>query len=231
MENKYVSVKNLNLTLPGASGPLKILKDISFNLAKGDTVSLTGPSGSGKSTLMLVMSGLQTPTEGSVTVNGQQLTGMNEDQLAAFRRDYIGIVFQNFHLVPTMTALENTAIPLEFAGRKNAFDTASEMLGKVGLADRQHHYPSQLSGGEQQRVALARAVVVSPSLLMADEPTGNLDQKTGQQVMDLLFDLAQEKSMTLMLITHDNSLAVRCDYSLDMKDGRISKNMSGDKKG
>ena len=219
----FLSLRDVDLSLESPSGKIDILRNLNLSVGKGETVSITGPSGSGKSTMMLVTAGLQKPSAGQISINNNDITAMNEDELARFRRDHIGIVFQNFHLVPTMTALENTAIPLEFAGLRNVFEKAEDILKAVGLGHRLHHYPSQLSGGEQQRVALARAVVTNPDLLMADEPTGNLDQATGEKIMDLLFNLADEKGMTLMLITHDLSLAKRCRRSITMTDGVLSE--------
>jgi putative ABC transport system ATP-binding protein len=186
-------------------------------------VGVVGPSGSGKSTMMMVSAGLERATSGQVRVAGHDLTALGEDKLALFRRDTLGIVFQGFHLVPTMTALENVAVPLEFAGRKDAFERAAEQLEAVGLGHRLDHYPGQLSGGEQQRVALARAFVVRPRVRLADEPTGNLDQETGAHVMDLLFDMAKRHGATLLLITHDPRLAGRCDRVVSLRDGRISE--------
>lgn len=200
---------------------MHILKNISLDLPAGKTVSVVGPSGSGKTTLLMVIGGLEKPTSGTVEVAGKRLEALNEDALATFRRDNIGIVFQNFHLIPTMTALENVAIPLEFAGRKDAFKKAEEALAAVGLANRIKHYPGQLSGGEQQRVAVARAFAPSPKLLLADEPTGNLDVDTGRKVMDLLFDMTRKNASTLILVTHDPVLAARCDMTVNISDGRI----------
>jgi putative ABC transport system ATP-binding protein len=188
----------------------------------GQTVGIVGPSGSGKSTLMSIMAGLETPSDGQVTVCGETLNGMNEDMLARFRRDHIGIVFQSFHLVPTMTALENVAIPLELAGRADAFDVAAEKLKSVGLAARGSHYPTQLSGGEQQRVALARAVVTEPQILLADEPTGNLDGSTGEVIIDQMFGLHDAHDTTMVLITHDEHLAEKCDRTIRIEDGKIA---------
>ncbi len=180
-----------------------------------------GPSGSGKTSLMLILAGLERPSGGMVRVHGQALGGMNEDALATFRRDTVGIVFQNFHLIASMSALENVAIPLEFAGRKGAFAEARRALEAVGLAHRANHFPAQLSGGEQQRVALARAFVMRPKILLADEPTGNLDQENGAQIMRLMFDLQQQHGTTLILITHDKALAAQCDRTITLRDGRI----------
>ena len=217
-----IELTDIHLRLPSLAGAVHILRGIDLSLAAGEAAALVGPSGSGKSTLMMVLAGLERPSEGTVAVAGQDLTAMDEDALALFRRDTIGIVFQNFHLVPTMTALENVAIPLEFAGRADAFDLAADGLAQVGLDHRLTHYPSQLSGGEQQRVALARACAARPRLILADEPTGNLDGETGGAVMDLLFRLRDELDLTLLLITHETGLAGRCSRIVRMADGRIA---------
>ncbi len=198
-----------------------ILKGISLNVARGETVGLTGASGSGKSSLLMLMGGLERATSGLVQVAGQDLTPMGEDALARFRRQHMGIVFQSFHLIPTMTALENVALPLELAGEAEAFARAAAELSSVGLGERVGHYPSQMSGGEQQRVALARAVVARPDVLLADEPTGNLDAATGEMVMDLLFDLRDRHGATLILVTHAPELAARCDRVIQLRDGLI----------
>ncbi|WP_245913520.1 ABC transporter ATP-binding protein [Caenispirillum bisanense] len=211
------------MTLEGPAGPVNILRGLDLTVHPGEAVGVVGPSGSGKSTMMMVIAGLERATSGHVGVAGHDLTALGEDKLALFRRDTLGIVFQGFHLVPTMTALENVAVPLEFAGRKDAFERAAEQLESVGLGHRLDHYPGQLSGGEQQRVALARAFVVRPRVLLADEPTGNLDQETGAHVMDLLFDMAKRHGATLLLITHDPRLAGRCDRVVSLRDGRISE--------
>lgn len=216
-----LNVEHLSLTLHSDAGPVAILKDISLSLPAGRSVSITGPSGSGKTSLLMVLGGLEKPTSGSVTVAGQPIDRMSEDDLAAFRRDHIGIVFQNFHLVPTMTALENVAIPLEFAGLPDAFARAATALEAVGLSHRLDHYPGQLSGGEQQRVAVARAFVAQPRLILADEPTGNLDAETGDKVMQALFDLSRRYGTTLILVTHDAQLAARCDMAVRILDGKI----------
>lgn len=216
-----ILLADLHLQLASSAGPVNILRGIDLSVARGETVSVVGPSGSGKSSMMMIMGGLERPTGGSVEVVGHTLGSMSEDALALFRRDHVGIVFQNFHLVPTMTALENVAIPLEFAGRRDAFRRAEEELRAVGLGHRLTHYPGQLSGGEQQRVALARAVVAEPELILADEPTGNLDGDTGRQIVDLLFGLCRTKGATLVLITHDPSLAAECARQVRLEDGRI----------
>jgi putative ABC transport system ATP-binding protein len=216
-----IRLRGVHLTLDSLAGPVHILRGIDLDVADGETVAVVGPSGSGKSTMMMVMAGLERPSSGKVEVADADLGGLDEDGLALFRRDRIGIVFQNFHLVPTMTALENVAIPLEFAGRADAFDGAKKGLEAVGLGHRLDHYPAQLSGGEQQRVALARATAVSPRLILADEPTGNLDGDTGGQVMDLLFALREKLGTTLILITHDRKLARRCSRTVRLLDGHI----------
>jgi putative ABC transport system ATP-binding protein len=221
MEKPLIRLENVRLTLASAAGPVNVLRGISLDIAKGATVGLVGPSGSGKTTLMMVLGGLERASSGSVEVAGADLNALDEDALARFRRDNVGIVFQSFHLVPTMTALENVAVPLELAGRKDAFDAARTGLAAVGLAARVLHYPAQLSGGEQQRVAIARAFAARPALLLADEPTGNLDGGTGKQVIELLFRLHVEAGTTLLLITHDPDLARRCDRIVSLTDGQI----------
>ncbi len=218
-----LDLKDVTLELGSEAGLVKILHGVSVAVPRGQVLSIVGPSGSGKSSLMMIMGGLERATTGQVTVAGTELTGLNEDQLALFRRDRVGIVFQNFHLVPTMTALENVAIPLEFAGRDDAFDRARDGLEAVGLGHRLRHYPGQLSGGEQQRCALARAFAPRPAVLLADEPTGNLDQATGEKVIALMFDLARQGGSTLVLITHDPDLAERCDRLVHLVDGRITE--------
>ena len=217
-----IRLDRLELTLPSQAGDVHILKGLDLAIDGGETVSVVGPSGSGKSSMMMIVGGLERPTAGTVRVAGESLGELGEDALARFRRENVGIVFQDFHLVPTMTALENVAIPLEFAGRRDAFDRASESLEKVGLGHRLSHYPGQLSGGEQQRTALARAFGTEPKILLADEPTGNLDGETGRQVIDLLFDLCRTDGSTLMLITHDPALAERCDRRVQLIDGHIT---------
>ncbi len=216
-----IRLAGVQLTLPSSAGPVEILRGLDLEIAAGETVSVVGPSGSGKSTMMMLIAGLERPSEGRVEVAGADLSRLDEDGLARFRRDAIGIVFQDFHLIPTMTALENVAVPLEFAGRADAFDVAAESLRAVGLGHRLSHYPGQLSGGEQQRVALARASAPAPKLLLADEPTGNLDGETGGQVIDLLFGLQARHGSTLMLITHDPGLAERCSRRIRIQDGLI----------
>lgn len=216
-----IDLKNVHLTLDGPAGPVPILRGVDLAVRPGERISLVGPSGSGKTTLLTVVAGLERADRGQVVVAGSDLTALSEDALAVFRRDHLGIVFQDFHLVATMSALENVALPLEFAGRSDAFARAADELRCVGLGHRLDHYPGQLSGGEQQRVALARALAPDPKLLLADEPTGNLDGETGERIIELLFDLARRKGATLMLITHDTALAGRCDRIVQMKDGVV----------
>ncbi|HKI50930.1 MAG TPA: ABC transporter ATP-binding protein [Geothermobacteraceae bacterium] len=222
MSEPIVSINDLHLSLVGGAGPVNILCGIDLTVSQGETISIVGPSGAGKTTLLMALSGLERPSSGRVRVAGVELGDADEDQLARFRRRHIGIVFQSFHLVPTMTALENVALPLEFAGRPDALEQAAIALEATGLADRVAHFPGQLSGGEQQRVALARAFVARPSLILADEPTGNLDRETGQKVIQLLFDLQADIGTTLLLVTHDPQLAGRCQRSLRMADGLLS---------
>ena len=212
---------NIGLTLASAAGPIDILRGVSLTIIAGETVALLGPSGSGKSSLLMVLAGLERPSTGSVTVAGQDLARLDEDGLARLRQRRIGIVFQSFHLLPTMTALENVAVPVELAGHTGAFATAAAALDRVGLRHRLSHYPGQLSGGEQQRVAIARAFVAEPALLIADEPTGNLDGATGRAVMDCLFAEHARLGSALLLITHDPALASRCGRQLRLEDGQI----------
>jgi len=218
---QLVRVRDLRLTVPSAAGPVNILRGIDLDIDSGEAVGIVGPSGSGKTSLLMVLAGLESATSGSVTLAGVELAGQDEDALARLRRDQVGIVFQSFHLIPTMTALENVSIPLELAGDQQAAAKAAESLRAVGLGHRLTHLPGQLSGGEQQRVALARAFAPRPRLLLADEPTGNLDGKTGEAVMDLLFDLRERFGTTLMLITHDPVLAARCRRIVHIADGRV----------
>ena len=222
MTDMVLSLKKVALTLQGNAGPVAILNDISLDVAQGETVGLVGPSGSGKSSLLMLMGGLERATDGSVMAIGHDLTALGEDALARFRRQHMGVVFQSFHLIPTMTALENVATPLELAGRQDAFDRAEEELRAVGLSHRLDHYPAQMSGGEQQRVALARAAAPRPAILLADEPTGNLDGPNGQAIMDLLFGLRDKHGATLVLVTHAPELAARCDRVIRLADGRIA---------
>jgi putative ABC transport system ATP-binding protein len=226
MTTPVLSLKNAKLSLDGNAGRVDILHGISLNIQSGETVGLVGPSGSGKSSLLMLMGGLEQATAGSIHALGHDLTEMNEDALARFRRDHMGVVFQSFHLIPTMTALENVATPLELAGVKNAFERAHEELADVGLKHRADHYPSQMSGGEQQRVALARASVARPQILLADEPTGNLDGTNGTAIMDLLFGLRDKHGATLVLVTHSNTLAARCDRVIRLEDGLIAQHQN-----
>ena len=216
-----VRLDDVCLTLPSAAGPVDILRRVSLTVMPGETVALLGPSGSGKSTLMMIMAGLERPSSGRVELAGTDLDRLDEDGLARLRGHRVGIVFQAFHLIPTMTALENVAIPLELGGRPDAFAKAAAALERVGLRDRLAHYPAQLSGGEQQRVAIARAFVAEPPLLLADEPTGNLDQATGAAAVDCLFRERERRGTALVLITHDPALAGRCGRQLRMADGHI----------
>jgi putative ABC transport system ATP-binding protein len=216
-----IDLEKVRLTLRSAAGPVNILNGVSLSVEPGETLALIGPSGSGKSSLLMVAAGLEAPSSGRVRIAATELTGMGEGALARFRRNHIGIVFQSFHLIATMTALENVAVPLELLGSPDAFDRARAELDAVGLAARESHYPGQLSGGEQQRVALARAMAPEPKVLFADEPTGNLDTATGAEVADLLFALHEKKRTTLFLVTHEESLARRCARIVRLKDGAI----------
>jgi putative ABC transport system ATP-binding protein len=216
-----VLIEDIALTLASAAGPVDILRGVSLRIEPGETVALLGPSGSGKSSLLMVLSGLERPSRGRVVLAGHDLGALDENALARLRRSHIGVVFQAFHLLPTMTALENVAIPLELAGARDALAAAEAALGRVGLGHRLGHYPGQLSGGEQQRVAMARAFVAGPVLLLADEPTGNLDGATGRIVIDCLFDEHARRGSALLLITHDASLAERCGRQVHLEDGRI----------
>jgi putative ABC transport system ATP-binding protein len=218
-----IALSGVNLSLGGAAARVHILKDVGLNIGRGEAVALLGPSGSGKSTLLMVMTGLERPDGGSVIVAGKNLPKLNEDELARFRGRNIGIVFQAFHLIPTMTALENVAVPLELAGARDAFARAELELRAVRLSERLNHYPAELSGGEQQRVALARALAPHPAIVVADEPTGNLDEATGRDIIELLFRGHREHGTTLVLVTHDTALAARCDRVLHMHSGRIEQ--------
>ncbi|MBL9072701.1 ATP-binding cassette domain-containing protein [Tabrizicola sp.] len=222
MPEDILALTDARLTLAGNAGPVDILKGITLTIHRGETVGLIGPSGSGKSSLLMLLGGLERATGGRVLALGQDLTAMDEDALARFRRGNMGVVFQSFHLIPTMTALENVALPLELAGAPDAFDRAQAELTTVGLGPRMHHYPSQMSGGEQQRVALARAAAPRPAILLADEPTGNLDGVNGQAIMDLLFSLRDRHGATLVLVTHAPELAQRCDRIIRLADGLLA---------
>ena len=223
MDKPIVEVKNLHLSLVGGAGAVNILRGLDLSVAQGETISIVGPSGAGKTTLLMALSGLEQVSSGQVQVAGIRLEHLDEDALARFRRQQVGIMFQSFHLVPTMTALENVALPLEFSGAADALQRAAEALAATGLSERAAHFPGQLSGGEQQRVALARAFVARPALILADEPTGNLDRETGKLVMDLLFALRRDHGTTLILVTHDPDLAQRCSRSILMADGKLQQ--------
>jgi len=216
-----IQLKDVSLTLGQGASSVHVLKGISLDVGQGEATGIVGPSGSGKSTLLMVLAGLERVDAGTVRIAGETITGKSEDQVAAFRGRNVGIVFQSFHLIPNMTALENVAVPLELAGHADPFGIAARELASVGLAERVTHYPGELSGGEQQRVAIARALAPEPRILIADEPTGNLDQATGRQIADLLFAKARERGMTLVLVTHDPSLAARCTRQVAMRSGRI----------
>ena len=221
-----IALAGVNLSLGRGAANVHILKDIDLHIRSGEAIGLVGPSGSGKSTLLMVMAGLERPDSGTVTVAGQDFGALDEDGLARFRNRNVGIVFQSFHLIPTMTALENVAVPLELAGLDDAHARARAELAAVGLVERLGHYPAELSGGEQQRVALARAHTPNPTILMADEPTGNLDESTGRQIIDLMFTSHKQRGTTLVLVTHDTALAQRCDRIVRLRSGRIdSDNM------
>jgi len=217
-----VRVRDLVMRLESGGRPVTILDGVSLEVAAGEVLAVTGPSGSGKSTLLGLIAGLDAPSGGEITVDGVEVTRLGEAALARFRRRTIGFVFQSYHLIPTLTAAENVAVPLELADSPAALATAARLLGEVGLAERAHHYPTQLSGGEQQRVAIARAVALSPPLLLADEPTGNLDSATGAAIIDLLLALNRERGSTLLLVTHDAALAARAGRMVALRDGRVS---------
>jgi putative ABC transport system ATP-binding protein len=221
-----IALTDVSLTLGTRAGPVEILKSVDLAVASGESVAIVGPSGSGKTSLLMVMAGLERASRGRVEVAGHELGGLSEDALALVRGASIGIVFQSFHLVPTMTALENVALPLEFAGKADAFSTARALLDEVGLSHRVDHFPAQLSGGEQQRVAVARALSPRPQIVLADEPTGNLDGQTGDHVIDLLFDLQRRRQATLVMVTHEARLADRCGRTVRMADGRIEQEMA-----
>jgi putative ABC transport system ATP-binding protein len=221
-----ILLESVDLTLGYGPARVHVLKGVSLSVERGESIGLVGPSGSGKSTLLMVIAGLERIDAGSVTIAGQDYSGLDEDRLARFRGTQIGFVFQAFHLMQTMTALENVAVPLELTGRSDAFQRAEQVLGQVGLADRLSHYPAQLSGGEQQRVAIARALAIEPAILIADEPTGNLDGETGHAIADLLFRSVAERGTTLVLVTHDVELAGRCDRTVRIAAGRIEPDVT-----
>jgi len=222
MDRVMISVRSLGMRLESGGRPVDVLTDVTLEIPARQFAAIAGPSGSGKSTLLGLIAGLDRPTTGHIVVNDVELTGLNEDDLARFRRDAIGYVFQSFHLIPTLTALENVAVPLELGGDARALERARALLDEVGLGERGHHYPVQLSGGEQQRVAVARAVARRPTLLLADEPTGNLDSATGKQIIDLLVALNRNLGSTLVLVTHDPALAALADRVITLRDGRVA---------
>lgn len=221
MSDSLITLKNIQLRLYSDSGPVEVLRGIDLDIDRGESIAVVGPSGSGKTSLLMVVAGLEPATGGSLTSVGHDLGALDEDALARYRRDHVGIVFQEFHLVPTMTAVENVAIVLEFSGQSDAFARAKQELHAVGLGHRLEHYPGQLSGGEQQRVALARSFVTQPDILLADEPTGSLDQATGHKVLDLLFALRERNGTTLIMVTHSSELATRCSRLVRLVDGLI----------
>ena len=223
MTEAVIRMKDVSLTLGEGASSVHVLKGVSLEVARGEATGIVGPSGSGKSTLLMVLAGLERVDSGEVWIAGKRIDGRPEDEVAAFRGRNVGIVFQSFHLIPNMTALENVAVPLELAGHADPFGVAQRELEAVGLGERLTHYPGELSGGEQQRVAIARALAPEPALLIADEPTGNLDQATGRQIADLLFSKAAERGMTLVLVTHDPALAARCTRQVAMRSGRIEQ--------
>ncbi|RKF07426.1 ABC transporter ATP-binding protein [Oceaniradius stylonematis] len=221
MSEPVIALDRVNLTLGSAASQVQVLKNVSLSVLRGEAVGIVGPSGSGKTTLLMVLAGLERPDNGSVEVAGARLDRMSEDEIARFRGRNIGFVFQSFHLIANMTALENVAVPLELAGTDDAFDRARAELEAVGLKDRLTHYPGQLSGGEQQRVAIARALAPEPAILIADEPTGNLDQDTGRQIADLIFDTQKKRGTSFVLVTHDAALAERCDRQVRVRSGEV----------
>ncbi|MEQ8206298.1 MAG: ABC transporter ATP-binding protein [Woeseia sp.] len=218
-----LQTNDLRMSYPDDAGGLEVLSGVTVSVEDGETVAIIGPSGSGKTTLLVLLAGLEQPDSGTIEIGGHQMTGLNGDDLADIRRDTLGIVFQSFHLVPSLTALGNVMLPIEIAGRDEARELARAMLNRVGLADREGHYPSQLSGGEQQRVAIARALVHTPRLLLADEPTGNLDVQTGEKIIELLFSLNKETGSTMVLVTHDNEIAKRCQRIFRLNDGKLNE--------
>ena len=216
-----IEIDELSMSYPLEAGSLEVLSEVHMRIADGETVAIVGPSGSGKTTLLILLAGLEAPTAGSIRIDGDDVTGLDADALADIRRDKLGIVFQSFHLVPSLTALGNVSLPVEIAGHENARSRARQLLERVGLADREHHYPSQLSGGEQQRVAIARALAHSPSVLLADEPTGNLDINTGASIIEMLFELNAETGSTMVLVTHDAEIARRCQRVFHLDNGKL----------
>ena len=216
-----IAIDELSMSYPLEVGSLEVLSGVTMRIAAGETVAIVGPSGSGKTTLLILLAGLEAPSSGSIRIDGEDITGVDADALADLRRDKLGIVFQSFHLVPSLTALGNVSLPIEIAGRDNARDRARELLARVGLGEREHHYPSQLSGGEQQRVAIARALAHSPRVLLADEPTGNLDVNTGAKIIEVLFELNAEVGSTMVLVTHDAEIAMRCQRVFSVDTGRL----------
>ena len=221
MRTPIISLQNVSLTLKGNAGNVNIIKNISLNIDQGESIGLIGPSGSGKSSLLMLAGGLERASSGEIEILGQVITKMSEDRLSKLRRNNVGVVFQSFHLIPTLTALENVATPLEISFSKNPNKHAIMALDRVGLSHRADHYPSQLSGGEQQRVALARAYVSNPKILLADEPTGNLDEENTKAIVDLLFELKNENDTTLFLVTHSRQLAKKCDRIIKIRDGKL----------
>jgi putative ABC transport system ATP-binding protein len=216
-----IAISDLSMSYPLEAGSLEVLSNVTMNIADGETVAIVGPSGSGKTTLLILLAGLEAPSAGSIMIDDEDIAGLGADALADLRRDKLGIVFQSFHLVPSLTALGNVSLPIEIAGRDHARDRARELLERVGLAEREHHYPSQLSGGEQQRVAIARAIAHSPSVLLADEPTGNLDVNTGAKIIEMLFELNAETGSTMVLVTHDTEIARRCQRVFYLDDRQL----------
>lgn len=225
MSDLAVHVQDVSLTLQTNVGPVSILKNVNLQVKKGESIGLVGPSGSGKSSLLMLLGGLEKATKGQVQVLKRNFNSMGEDALAEFRRMHMGIIFQSFHLIPTMTALENVATPMELSGKPNALKFAEDILSEVNLEHRLHHYPAQMSGGEQQRTALARAVCIQPDILLADEPTGNLDEHNGGQIIELLFELVTKFGSTLVLVTHDNEIATLCDRVIQLRNGKIFSNL------